>query len=289
MSTEFIILALGAAILFALALVLTQFGLRSLSALGGASISIPTIAALFAIAAFFVVDLDSWHTRGAYLFALAGIFFPVTVTLLTFAGNRHLGPTLTGALGNLTPLFAVAAAIALVGEVPGLVQALGIVSIVVGVWALFWGRPSPTRTWSAATLFLPVCAAFLRGLAQPLVKLGLTSWPDPFAAATIGYIVSAAVILAARMLMRDKLNSYNIRGVLWFAAVGVCNGGAVLAMYSSLARGPVTLVAPLVATYPLAALVLERMLLGEKANTRPAAVIGIVAIVGGVILLVASK
>jgi len=289
MSLELVILSLSAAIMFALALVLTQFGLRYLSPLSGASISIPTTAVLFGTTAPLLVDFSKWHGGGAVLFLLAGIVFPVAVTLLTFASNRHLGPTLTGALGNLTPLFAVVAAIVLVGEAPSLTQALAIAIIVFGVFALFRGRPAPTRVWPAVALLLPISAALLRGLVQPLVKLGLVSWPDPFAAATIGYIVSAIVVLVARQLMRDEPKRHDFRGVSWFAAVGACNGGAVMAMYYALALGPVTLVAPLVATYPLAALVLERVLLGEKANAGLAAVVGIVAIVGGAILLVASK
>jgi len=289
MSLELVILALSAAIMFSLALVLTQFGLRYLSSLGGASISIPTTAVLFGITAPLLVDFSKWHAGGAILFLLAGVFFPVAVTLLTFASNRQLGPTLTGALGNLTPLFAVAAAIVLVGEAPSRTRALAIAIIVIGVFALFRGRPAPARTWPAMALLLPIGAALIRGLVQPVVKLGLELWPDPFAAATIGYMVSAVVVLVARRLMRDDSKRRDFRGILWFAAVGVCNGGAVIAMYSALALGPVTLVAPLVATYPLATLILERVLLGEKANAGLAAIFGIIAIVGGVILLVASK
>jgi drug/metabolite transporter (DMT)-like permease len=284
-----VILALAAACLFALALVLTQFGLRYLSPLGGASVSIPATAVLFAATAPLTVDAAGWHAGGALLFGLAGLFFPVSVTLLTFAGNRRLGPSLTGALGNLTPLFAVAAAIVLVGEVPGPMQALGIAAIVIGVFLLFRWMPARARPWTLAALLLPVGAAALRGLAQPVVKLGLASWPDPFAAATVGYIVSAAVVLAVRMARRGAPERPDMRGILWFIAVGMANGGAVLAVYAALARGPVAVVAPLVATYPLAVLILERALLRRTAGATPAAIAGTASIVAGIVLLLAAR
>jgi uncharacterized membrane protein len=164
MDAVVIILALCSAILIALALVLTQFGLRTLTPLAGASISVPTTAAMFAVISPVSVDLANWHGRSVLLFALAGAFFPVTVTLLTFASNRHLGPTTTGALGNLTPLFAVGLAVVLVGETPARLQIVGILCVALGAFTLYIGR-SPVlvsvATWAFA---LPIGAAFLRGL-----------------------------------------------------------------------------------------------------------------------------
>jgi uncharacterized membrane protein len=149
--------------------------------------------------------------------------------------------------------------------------------------------PSRARPWTLAALLLPVGAAALRGLAQPVVKLGLASWPDPFAAATVGYIVSAAVVLAARMARRGAPERPDMRGILWFIAVGMANGGAVLAVYAALARGPVAVVAPLVAIYPLAVLFLERALLRRAAGAAPAAIAGTASIVAGVVLLLSSR
>ena len=46
--------------------------------------------------------------RGLPIFIAIGLFFPASLTLLTFASNRALGPVITSTLGNLAPLFAVA-------------------------------------------------------------------------------------------------------------------------------------------------------------------------------------
>ena len=78
-----IALALCAAVFTALALVLTQFGLRTLTPLAGASVSVPTTAVMFAALSAVTVDVAIWHRRSALLFALVGLFFPIAVTLLT--------------------------------------------------------------------------------------------------------------------------------------------------------------------------------------------------------------
>jgi len=52
--------------------------------------------------------------------------------------------------------------------------------------------------------------------------------------------------------------------VLWFMSVGACNGAGILAMYAALARGQVSVVSPLVATYPLFTLALSAVFLREE-------------------------
>ena len=289
MSLWLLFFSLLSATLFALALILTRFGLSSRSPLDGASISIPTTSLLLVSLAVLTVDFSRWNSKAAALFALAGVFFPVAVTLLTFEGNRRLGPTLTGALGNLTPLFAVGVAVLLVGEFPTPMQWLGIGVIAAGVCGILLDRPDAARGWPLWALVLPIGAALLRGLVQPLVKLGLESWPDPLVAATIGYVISTAVVYLLKCARSTTAVRMSTSGGWWFAVIGVCNGGAVLALYAALARGPVTLVAPLVATYPLAILVLERAIPGHAAELRLKVFVSVSAIVGGVIILVSSR
>jgi drug/metabolite transporter (DMT)-like permease len=66
--------------------------------------------------------------------------------------------------------------------------------------------------------------------------------------------------------------------------VGLLNGLAVLSMYAALARGPVAVVAPLVACYPLATMAFSRLLLGSTSLAWSAGA-GVVTTVVGVALL----
>ncbi len=120
------------------------------------------------------------------------------------------------------------------------------------------------RPLNLLTLLFPLTAAMLRGAAQPLIKLGLANWPSPFAAVTIGYVISAFIIGGFVLALRNDHRFLDSTGFAWFAAVGIVNGAAVLLLYMALDQGPVTIVAPLVACYPLVTLLLGRILLRDN-------------------------
>lgn len=282
-----VVVALASAACFALALVVTQVGLRHTTPLAGAAISVPTATLLFWLAAPFSVDLASITWQPAAIFAAVGLLFPAAVTILTFAANRRLGPTVAGTLGNLAPLFAVLGALVALGERPGTAQLGGLVVIVVGVLLLSWpSGSSGTSRWPLWALLLPLAAAAIRGAIQPAVKAGLTLWPEPFAAGLIGYSVSSLVVLAVAA-RADALSAVTRPGAMVFAGVGLCNGLAVLLLYVALRGGPVSLVSPLVATYPLFTLAFGAVLVrAEPLGARTLA--GVVLSVAGVMLLLAG-
>ncbi len=104
------------------------------------------------------------------IFAAVGLLFPGAATLLTFAANRALGPVITGTLGNLAPLFAVAR-------------------------ALRW------RTAAGRCIRRPgAIAPALDPAPSPHEACGdWRIWRDaPFAAALASYIVSAIVVVDGR-------------------------------------------------------------------------------------------
>lgn len=281
--------ALGAAGFFGLALVLTPFGLRHLPPVQGAAVSVSTTAAAFLLASPLLVDWRAAALPAVLVFVAAGALFPAAVTVLTFGANQRLGPHVTGALGNLAPLFAVLFAAVLLGEVPGWGQAAGVLVVVAGATMLVLASAHGGAGAIRVALLLPLAAALIRGLVQPAVKVGFETWPDPYAAATIGYLVSAVVVMAFAGL-RGGLPSARARpaGVAWFAAVGLCNGAAVVTMYAALARGPVALVAPLVATYPLATLAFGAVFL-RGVRIGPRIVLGVAVTVAGVALILATR
>jgi drug/metabolite transporter (DMT)-like permease len=77
------------------------------------------------------------------------------------------------------------------------------------------------------------------------------------------------------------------RGALWFAAVGLCNGLSVLAMYAALESGAVAVISPLIAGYPLVTLLLSRAFLGKE-DVGPQLIAGVTAAVCGVVLLLVA-
>jgi len=278
------LLALGAAFCFALALILTQFGLRTMPSWRSPLYSIGGALVVAWMAAIVFVDWSTFNLDGALIFAGVGCIFPVVVSILSVRSNERLGPAVAGAVGNVTPIFAVLGAVLFLGEHLGLLQLAGLAMVVGGVALLALRGGTGGRHWSVWVLGLPLAAALVRGAIQPAIKTGLALWPEPLAAAAIGYAFSTVVIVS--LVGRRALSEGPaIRsGVLWFLCVGFANGSATFLLYAALGLGSITVVAPLVALFPLMGVVMSWMLLrGEHLHT--IGLLGILVSVAGVILL----
>ena len=276
--------ALLAAACYGAALVLTRGGLRHMTPLAGALVSVPSTTALFWLLAPFLAERGPWVPAALAIFGAVGLFFPALVTLLVFAANRHMGPTIAGTISSTTPVFAIAGALIFLGESLTAPLLAGTAGIVAGVAVLSRQGRREARTWPATALLLPLGAAGLRGMAQTAIKAGLLLLPSPFLAGLIGYSVSTVTVLLVALLRGQGTRRRMVRrGVPWFVAAGTCNGVAVLLTYTALRSGSVSLVAPIIAAHPLFALVLGLLLRQERA--RPRLLAGVVLIVLGVTLL----
>ena len=278
------ILALGAAFCFALALILTQFGLRTMPSWRSPLYSIGGALVVAWLAAILFVDWSTFNLDAALIFAGVGCIFPVVVSILAVRSNERLGPAVAGAVGNVTAIFAVLGAVLFLGEHLGFVQLAGLAMVVGGVALLALRGGTGGRHWSVWVLGLPLAAALVRGAIQPAIKTGLGLWHEPLAAAAIGYALSSVVIvsLVGRRALREGPAIRS--GVLWFLAVGFANGSATFLLYAARGLGSITVVAPLVALFPLMGVVMSWIFLrGEQLHA--IGLLGIVVSVAGVILL----
>jgi uncharacterized membrane protein len=164
-------------------------------------------------------------------------------------------------------------------------QFAGLVVAVLGVLTITITRTDDMRDWRTWALLLPLGASVLRGFIPPIIKIGLEAWPSPIAAGLTGYIVSTLTVLTVERIRTGRfMAQVPLAGKLWFACTGICNGIGTLLLYMALGAGPVLLVAPLYATYPLFTVGLSVLLLGNvKITFRLAA--GTALTVGGVVLV----
>jgi drug/metabolite transporter (DMT)-like permease len=272
---------------FGAGFVLTQFGLRWMPPWLGAAISIPTSTLLFWCLAPFFVNPSNGNLKAVILFAGVGLFFPGIVALLNFESNRLMGPNIAGALSGMTPVFAIFLAIAILGERVRGPQLLALAVIAVGISLMYRVHVnlSARSLWLIA---LPLAAAAIRGVIQPIVKCGFEWWPNPIAAVVVNYTVSSAVLIFAALARAGgTIPDIDHHGALWFAAVGLCNGLSVLAMYAALEYGPVAIVSPLIAGYPLVTLLLSRAFLAKE-DVGPQLIAGVTGVVCGVVLLLVA-
>lgn len=278
--------AFSAAFLFGLSLNLAQIGIRHMPVALGAMISIPTAATLFWLSAPWTADLTGWRTDAVILFAVIGLFYPAAVTMLTFEATRWLGPNVTAALGNLAPVVGVAAGLLWLGETLGLRQLSGVAVLIGGVALLTTNRSWGDANWPLWALALPLTASLIRGLGQPLLKVGFGLWDNPRVATLMCYLSSATVVIIVGLLRKSASAArFTPKGVAWFMVVGLGNGFATWFGIEAVARGPVSLVVPVVASYPLFTLAIGAVVLRRVKVTR-AQSFGVVLAAAGVILIV---
>ena len=283
-----VLFAFASAAFLGAGVVLTQFGLRTIHPLSGAALSIPSFTLVFLLLSPFLLYGETVVWRAVPIFAAVGFGFPAAVTLLSFVSNRALGPVVTSSLGNLAPLFSVALAVLILHEPLRLMQFVGLMVAVGGVLIITVNRTGNMRDWKTWALLLPLGAALLRGIAPPVIKIGLEIWPNPIGAGLTGYIFSTLTVLT---LERVRNGHFIARGPnigrLWFALTGIVNGIGTLLLYLAVGAGPVTLVAPLIATYPLVTVGLSALVLSNVRIT-PRLVAGVVMTVAGVALILAG-
>jgi drug/metabolite transporter (DMT)-like permease len=281
-------LALAAAVCFATALILTQYGLRTIPSWRSPLYSICGSAILAWVLAIFFVDPATFQAKAALIFAGVGAVYPVIVSILAVRSNERLGPAVAGAVGNVTPLFAVLGAVLFLDESLGFGQSTGLVLVIAGVALLALRGGAGGRRWSIWVLLLPLGAAAIRGAIQPAIKTGLALWPEPLAATAIGYSVSTVAILCLVGRRAWREGPADRRGVFWFTGVGLFNGSATFLLYAALGLGSITVVAPLVAIFPLIAVVMSFFFLREE-RLPAVGLVGIVVSVGGVIVLLVAR
>jgi drug/metabolite transporter (DMT)-like permease len=284
-----ILWALAAAAGFGAGMVTTRLGLRRLSAAAGARISIPTAALMLWLLAPWRVTVPvpvPWEAVA--IFAAVGLAFPAWVTLLTFEANRRLGATNTAMLSATAPVFAVLGGVLLLGEPLTGAVAGGTAAVVAG--AALFGESGPGRSGGRArwALLLPLLASLIRAGAQVGTKAGLALLPQPFLAALIAYTVSAAsALLWGRHAGPLAPGRMGAAPAAWFAVTGLCNGAAVVSLYTALGEGAVSRVAPVAAAAPLVTFALSAAVFpDERFTLRRLAAVTLVA--GGVAWVAAA-
>jgi drug/metabolite transporter (DMT)-like permease len=247
--------ALAAAAGFGASVHAQRRGLAGMDAAAGALIGAGVATLIFACAAPFVVDPAWILSEATAWFALCGLFMPALSMILAIRSVGIAGPALTAALGSCTPLFAITPAILLLGEEIGPRTALGIAVMTSGLaLAPFVQTGAASLRVPLWALALPLGAAALRGVSQPIAKFGMLTAPSPVYAALVTFSVSTVLLALfnARKLPRI------LRGgpsAAWFVAAGAINGVSMLCLNSALRSGEVVVAAPLAATAPLWALV----------------------------------
>lgn len=131
-----------------------------------------------------------------------------------------------------------------------------------------------------------ILTSIVWGVAPALEKIGLRGAIEPYQGVVIRSIAIALVSIAGLMFMgrANAFQGLQLNGVLFVVAGGLVAGLiGQFTFYSALKAGDASIVVPVAATYPIVALVISIIFLGEPFTWQKAAGIGLV--VAGVMLV----
>lgn len=249
--------ALVAAVLFSLAILNQKSALSHLDDLTGTFISVATMAALFWLIAAWSLRWEFWFSDAVFFFVIAGLLFPAMGQRFQIAAVKHVGPTLTSAFGAFLPLFATVPAILFLGEVVTPMQLLGIALLVGGLLLAAIARGVSWRKRAFYLLLLPLGAALVRAITQPLTKAGYNLLAEPLFATLVMTSISTLVLGIMVITVGSPRRVVSLgKGHALFALNGLLVGSGILGLQLSLISGSVSLTSSLVSTTPIWTLVL---------------------------------
>jgi drug/metabolite transporter (DMT)-like permease len=219
--------------------------------------------------------------RAVGLFALDGLLSYFAVALL-LQGVKLIGPSISYAFKSTAPLTAVVLASLVLAEREAWQVYLGALLAVVGAGLLSVERIEGSLVFDRRCLF-PALGAVLFGAANVVRRSAMPEVSSPIVGVTWSLFVTLLVSVILMALQRQRL-SWN-RGGPYFLLGGVFQAIGLVAVYSALASGHVSIVVPLYASSPIFVLALSPLVLGKLERLNRRIVLGVLTTLAGVTLI----
>jgi len=274
-----VLLALASAVLFGAMTVLLRPALA-----GGRD---PLVGALLTVLPALGVGVAAtavtgdWDRTGLWPFALAGVLGPGFSQVLFTLAIRDAGPSRTSAAVGTAPLFAVAFAVALLGEPLAGGIAAGAALIVAGGVLLAGERDRPEHVKVIGLVFA-VGACLVFAARDTFVRwLATDTDVSPELAMTTTLAAGAATIAVVVLVTRRP---FSLRPLRSFALPGILFGLSYICLFEAVYRGRLSVVSPLVATESLWGVAFSAVFLRHDGVSRRLAAGAVLVVAGGVLI-----
>jgi DME family drug/metabolite transporter len=279
------VLALVTSISYAAALICSRRGLRYSTPTTVTLVSILVQNLVLWTAVFLLTGIPAVSWIAVSLFGIVGVF-QLGVRLLAYTGVLKIGASRSSALQSINPLISATLAVAVLKETATALTVAGTLLVVAGVVLVSWKAERELVNFRWWHLLLPLGAAFLSGVNHPVRRyaLGLSNEPL-FFSAFMGFVTLVAFAGYMAFSSQEPRLVWDRRALWPFLCTGIFETFSIFLIITALSIGPVVVIAPIAATYPVWALIGAKLFLRDVERIGLKAALGILSVVAGTIAI----
>jgi drug/metabolite transporter (DMT)-like permease len=225
---------------------------------------------------------DTWP------FFVTGLFAPGISQILFTRGVGVIGPSRTAVLVGVSPVLSAAIAVVVLDEPLHVALVIGTLLVVAGGTLLVRERGRPAAQLSIG-IALGLSAALLFAIRDNLVRWAARGTDVPGFVAASASLLSATLVIAMVVMLRPDAPARVGRAFRPFVLSGAVYGASYACLYSAFDRGRVTVVAPLVATESLWAVLISMVVLRKSEHIGPRLLVAAALVVSGGALISAFR
>jgi DME family drug/metabolite transporter len=276
-----VLLAVGAAVSFGALAVTIRLSLHPPLDAEAASLVTTFLAGVCCVVlAVATGDLTGFDWADTWPFFVTGLFAPGISQILFTRGVGLIGPSRTAVFVGVSPVLSAAIAVTLLDEPLHVALALGTLLVVAG-GTLLVREPGRAGGVISLGIALALGAALLFGIRDNLVRWGARGSDVPGFVAASASLISATIVIAVVVLLRPRATTRVRQAFRPFVLSGLVYGVSYACLYSAFDRGRVTVVAPLVATESLWAVLISMVVLRRSERIGVRLVLAAALVVSG--------
>jgi drug/metabolite transporter (DMT)-like permease len=276
-----VLLAASSALFFgALAVTIRLALARGVDAEAASLVTTVIAGVICAVLALASGDFSGVVWRDTWPFFLTGLFAPGISQILFTRSVGVIGPSRTAIAVGISPLLSAAIAVTVLGEPLHVALVLGTLFVVGGGTLLVSDRGGPAAMLSVG-IVLSLGAAVLFSIRDNLVRWAARSSEVPGFVAATASLVSATLVILIVVASRPNARERIRLAARPFVPSGLVYGISYACLYSAFDRGRVTIVAPLVATESLFAVLISIVVLRRSERIGPRLLLAAGLVVGG--------
>ena len=278
-------LALVTSISYAGALICSRLGLKYSTPTTVTLVSILVQNLVLWTAVFFLSGIPPVSWVSVTLFGIVGVF-QLGVRLLAYTGVLKIGASRSSALQSINPLISFTIAIVVLKESATVLTLAGTLLVVAGVVLVSWRAEQELLSFRWWHLLLPVGAAILSGVNHPMRRYALSLSNEPlFFSAFMGFVTLIAFAGYMTISSQEPRLVWDPRALWPFVCTGIFETFSIFLIIKALSIGPVVVIAPIAATYPVWSLIGAKLFLKDVERIGLKAAVGILSVVAGTVAI----